>query len=149
MSTSQDPLILTYIGDDSWSRPVYRDQFQHLWKDTDCGRHDVPSLHPSVNDEFEGEPDMPIQREFILVGAKKSEDKRFQYMMLDRLRCDCDYYLGYGNRNEDILCGTPQEHIECMKKRWLEFADNEKPERLTWEQILEYERQMCTTPDKT
>ncbi|ARE60567.1 hypothetical protein I5Q82_16265 [Acutalibacter muris] len=103
MKSPQDPLTLTYIGDDSWSRPVYRAQFQHLWKDTDCGR----------------------------------------------LRCDCDYYLGYGNRNEDILCGTPQEHIECMKKRWLEFADDEKPEWLTWEQILEYERQMCTTPDKT
>ena len=86
MSTSQDPLILTYIGNDSWSRPVYRDQFQHLWKDTNCGKCDVPSLHSSSNDEFDGEPDMPIQQEFVLVGAKKSESKSFQYMMLDRLR---------------------------------------------------------------
>ena len=145
MSSSQSRLILKYIGEDSWSRPVYRDQFVHLWKDTGCGRYDTPTLCSAVNDEFDGEPDMPIQHEFVLVGAKENEDKRFQYAMLDRLRCDCDYYLGYGNRNDNNLWGgTPQEHIECMKKRWLEFAENEKPQWLTWEQILEYERKMCT-----
>lgn len=145
MSSSQNPLILTYIGEDFWSRPVYRDQFQHLWKDVSCGESGSPSLHSSVNDEFEGEPDMPIDQEFTLVGAPEDDEKSSQYMMLDRLRCDCDFYLGYGNRNtRNLWWGSPQAHIENMKKRWLEFADNEKPQWLTWGQILEYERQMCS-----
>lgn len=147
MSSLQDPLILKYIGEDSWSRPVYKDQFQHIYKDVNCGRS-APSLFSSVNDEFDGEPDMPIDREFHIVGIEVKKDKRFEYMMLDRLRCDCEYYLGYGNRNAKILIdGSPQAHIENMKKRWLEFAEDEKPQWLTWEQILEYEKQMCAVPE--
>ena len=88
---------------------------------------------------------MPIDQEFTLVGTPEDDEKSFQYMMLDRLRCDCDFYLGYGNRNtRNLWWGSPQAHIENMKKRWLEFADNEKPQWLTWGQILEYERQMCS-----
>jgi len=30
-------LVLKYIGEDAWSRPVYQDQFKHLWKDVDLG----------------------------------------------------------------------------------------------------------------
>ena len=65
--------------------------------------------------------------------------------MLDRYRCDCDYYLGYGNRNTDVLSSKDErEHIESMKKMWLNFPDGEKPKWLTWDQILEYEKAMCT-----
>lgn len=137
-------LELTYIGEDCWSRPVYQDQYGHLWKDIELGENDNPSLYSVVNDEFEGEPDSHIRRPFIIHQKPPSQKKRFQYMMLDRWRSDCDYYLGYGNRNPSRLCAdTPQEHIEAMKKLWLSFAEDEKPEWLTWEQILEYEKQMC------
>jgi hypothetical protein len=30
-----------------------------------------------------------------------------------------------------------------MKAMWLSFSEGEKPEWLTWEKILEYEKQMC------
>ena len=30
-----------------------------------------------------------------------------------------------------------------MKTLWLGFSEAEKPEWLTWEQILNYEKQMC------
>ena len=30
-------------------------------------------------------------------------DDTFRYQLLDRLRMDCDYYLGYGNRNPRYL----------------------------------------------
>lgn len=30
-------------------------------------------------------------------------DKQFRYMMLSRLKMDCDYYFGNGGRNPDIL----------------------------------------------
>ncbi|MFN2891883.1 LPD11 domain-containing protein, partial [Escherichia coli] len=45
---------------------------------------------------------------------------------------------------KNLWWGSPQTHIEDMKKRWLECADDEKPQWLTWEQILEFERQMCS-----
>lgn len=138
-------LELKYIGEDFWSHPVYQDQFGKLWKDVELGDGEHPSLYSSVGNEFEGEPHMPIRKKFILQPTGlPSKEKRFQYMMLDRWRSDCDYFLGYGNRSLNRLCAdAPQEHIDAMKKLWLGFAENEKPEWLTWEQILEYEKQMC------
>lgn len=137
-------LELKYIGEDYWSRPVYQDQYGHLWKDIELGDNDNPSLYSSTNDDFDGEPDTPIRRQFVIVQKPPDRKKQFQYMMLGRWKSDCDYYLGYGNRNPGRLCAdTPQEHIEAMKKLWLSFAEDEKPEWLTWEQILEYEKQMC------
>lgn len=51
--------VLEYIGMDSWSRPVYRDQAGKLYKDTDPRGHVPPSLCSALNNEFEGEPDIP------------------------------------------------------------------------------------------
>ena len=70
-------------------------------------------------------------------------NSEFEYMMLDRLKHDCDYYLGYGNRcAKHLWANTEKEHIEYMKQLWNGFSDVHKPEWLTWEQILEYEKQM-------
>ena len=90
-----DTLKLKPIGTDSWSRPVYEDQNGRLWKDITLGRN-KPNLCSAVNNAFDGEPDLPIRRPFIILSNKEqiNEDKRFQYQMLDRYRCDCDYYLG-------------------------------------------------------
>jgi len=77
------------------------------------------------------ERDLPIRRPFIILSDKEqiNEDKRFQYQMLDRYRCDCDYYLGYGNRNPDVLSSKEERgQIESMKRMWLSFPDGEKPE---------------------
>lgn len=68
----------------------------------------------------------------------------FRYQLLSRLKSDCDYYLGYGNRNPNCLWGeTEVEQIKAMKALWKSFVYEDKPEWLTWEEILEYERQMC------
>jgi len=70
-------------------------------------------------------------------------NKKFQYQMLDRMRSDCEYYLGYGYRDAKCLWSLDEkEHIQNMKDLWNNFGDNEKPEWLTWEQILEYEKEM-------
>lgn len=139
-------LELDYIGEDFWSRPVYKDQFGKLWKDVELGQGTQPSLHASTGNEFDGEPDFPIEKEFIVRSAPKiDEEKRFRYMMLGRWKSDCNYYLGYGNRNPSRLCAdTPKEHIDAIKKLWLSFAEDEKPEWLTWEQLLQYEKEMCS-----
>lgn len=71
-------------------------------------------------------------------------EPKFRYMMLDRMRQDCDYYLGYGNRNaKQLWAGDEKAQIENMKALWNSFPEEDKPEWLTWEDILEYEKQMC------
>jgi hypothetical protein len=76
------------------------------------------------------------------VNLKHSDDK-FYYMLLDRLRQDCEYYLGYGNRNaKHLWAENEKEQIEKMKELYNGFSDNGKPEWLTYEQILQYEKLM-------
>jgi NAD(P)H-flavin reductase len=68
---------------------------------------------------------------------------KFNYQMLGRLKSDCDYYLGYGNRNKKHLYyHDEQEHINEMKKLYNSFPDDKKPEWLTYEEILNYEKAM-------
>lgn len=71
-------------------------------------------------------------------------EPRFRYMMLDRLRQDCNYYLGYGNQNPNSLWANDEKaQIENMKALWNTFPTDDTPEWLTWEDILEFERKMC------
>ncbi|MBD7970268.1 LPD11 domain-containing protein [Paenibacillus gallinarum] len=77
-------------------------------------------------------------------GILKS-DATFRYMMLGRFQSDCEYYLNNGNRNTNILWALDEkEHIDNMKKLHNSFAEDDKPEWLTWEQILDYERKMLS-----
>jgi len=73
----------------------------------------------------------------------QNEALKFNYQMLNRLQSDCKYYLGYGNRcKKHLYYNTEQEHIDAMKKLYNSFPADQKPEWLTWEQILEYEKEM-------
>ena len=91
----------------------------------------------------------PYNDEMFMVGHDQvyyeplPKDKAFQYSMLGRLKSDCDYFLGYGNGYEPHLwAGTVEKQIAEMKRRWLEFDEDEKPEWLTMEDIENYERRM-------
>lgn len=68
-------------------------------------------------------------------------DNSFNYMLLSRLKSDCDYFLGFGGRSErNLWAGNVQEQIEKMKELW--HSVEAKPEWMTLEQINEYEAQM-------
>jgi len=70
-------------------------------------------------------------------------DEKFRYQLLGRMESDCKYFLGYGNRHEkDLWAGNVTNQIKYMKDIYNSFADDEKPEWLTFNQILEYERKM-------
>lgn len=70
-------------------------------------------------------------------------EPRFRYMMLDRMRQDCNYYLGYGNKNpKNLWAGNEKDQIENMKALWNSFIDEDKPEWLTWEEINELAKRM-------
>ncbi len=64
-----------------------------------------------------------------------------QYMLLSRLQSDCDYFLGFGIGNiKHLWAGNVPEHIFEMKKLWNELTV--KPEWLSFEEILNYEKEM-------
>lgn len=71
-------------------------------------------------------------------------DEQFRYMLLDRMRTDCEYFLGNGNRLAKNLWALDEvDHIACMKALWNSFGENGKPVWLSYEKILDYEKQMC------
>lgn len=73
-----------------------------------------------------------------------TRDDTFRYMLLNRIQCNCEFYLGYGYRNPHCLWAENEmEQIVIMKRLWNSFSEDGKPEWLTWEQILEFEKEMC------
>ena len=65
-----------------------------------------------------------------------------EYLLLSRLKADCDYFLGAGGRVEKHLwAGNVREQIAKMRE--LYAALPEKPEWLTSEDIDRYESQMA------
>ena len=72
-----------------------------------------------------------------------SNNQEFIYRLLSRLQSDCEYYLGHGGRSpRNLWALNEKEQIENMKDLWNQLE--EKPEWLTYEQILEYESKMIT-----
>lgn len=70
-------------------------------------------------------------------------DDKFRYMLLSRMKSDCDYYLGNGSRHaKHLWAGDEVKQIVYMKALWNSFGENDKPEWLTYEQILEYEEKI-------
>ena len=63
-------------------------------------------------------------------------------MLLDRLRADCDYFLGAGGRSEKHLWAG-SVYAQIKKMRELYDALSEKPEWLTAEAIDRYAAQMA------
>lgn len=72
-----------------------------------------------------------------------SHDMAFRYRLLDRMRADCDYYLGngrlYGNH---LWAGDEERQIKYMKAIWKSFPADQKPEWLGYKDILIYEQRM-------
>lgn len=65
---TRENLELVYVGDDSWDRPVYKDKSGNLYKDTSLGQGNnlKSSLYTANNNEFEGEPNFPIDKNVIV-----------------------------------------------------------------------------------
>lgn len=52
-------LVLNYKGRDSWDRPVY-EAGGRLYVDVEPRKDREPKICTKYNNEFDGEPDMPI-----------------------------------------------------------------------------------------
>ena len=68
---------------------------------------------------------------------------KFRYMMLSRMKSDCDYYLGNGNKSTNHLwAGNEVDQIANMKALWDTFDPEDKPEWLTLDELIDYSRKM-------
>ena len=73
--------------------------------------------------------------------VKDSSSDSFKYQMLDRLKSDCEYFLGNGNKYPSSLyMKNVDDQIEAMERIW--DLLKEKPEWLTLEQIKELKNKM-------
>lgn len=73
-----------------------------------------------------------------------TRDYSFEYQLLDRLRLDCDYYLGNGHRNPDNLWAkNVTEQIEKMRELYKILPL--EPEWLSMSDISNYEKLMTNT----
>ena len=68
----------------------------------------------------------------------------YNYMLLDRLKQDCEYFLGNGNGNAEhsLWAKDIDEQIAKMKELYNSFTDDQKPEWITMEDIDNYEKKM-------
>lgn len=75
-------------------------------------------------------------------------DSKFGYMLLGRMQSDCEYYLGFGNRNQSRLwAGNKEKQIEYMKRIYESFSDGDEPQWLSMNQIQDYARQMIPSAE--
>ena len=140
-------LILTYLGKDFWDRPVYKDEKDRFFKDVNLG---IGVLDLCTSSCFDGEPITPVcyieslksvEIEITNPPQIESRENKFNYMMLDRLKMDCEYFLGYGKRNiKNLWADNAIEHIEEMKRIYNTL--NKKPKWLIMKQIEKYETEM-------
>lgn len=97
----------------------------------------------SLNESFKEELSNKKKLRESSIEDLLKEPKDFKYQLLDRLKQDCEYYLGYGNKNAKYLWSkNEKQQIEDMKALYNSFKDDEKPEWLTMENINNYAKEM-------
>ncbi len=140
-------LILEYPGMRDFSdNKIYKDAEDTYFSKNDYG--DIIYIGKDIDNNPYGSIkniDKYKDLEVVTVGDENlpTEAERFNYMMLDRLRMDCDWNLGSGKiYGQRIWADTMAEHIAEMKRLYNSFTDDKKPEWLAWEQILEYEKKL-------
>ncbi|MEG1663632.1 MAG: LPD11 domain-containing protein, partial [Clostridia bacterium] len=73
----------------------------------------------------------------------KKESEKMRYMFLDRLKSDCNYFLGYGNGClKHLWAGEILKQIELMKIYYNSFSLSKKPKWLKRKDIKRYKKQM-------
>lgn len=85
---------------------------------------------------------MPTKRRRLTMEDWSKKEPKFRYMLLDRLRQDCDFYLRVGGSANCLWADSEKEQIQTMIYIWNSFPDGDKPEWLTMEQIKEFAQRM-------
>ena len=145
-------LLLEYLGEDYLGLPVYKTEDGTMLKDTNCGIGTL-NLHTLTGDDSDDEPNIHISRikkyqglEIVVQGMEDAPtaEESYNYQLLGRLQSDCEYYLGWGGRNSNRLwAGNVESQIAKMKELFNGFSEGKKPKWISYEDILNYEKQMA------
>ena len=123
----RDPTLLYPIF-----RAENREQFERLLNEDERNH----SLRGTA--EVQGQP----VAEEIIPETAQTRDYSFEYQLLDRLRMDCEYFLGAGQHSEKHLWAG-NRHAQIAKMRELYDTVPDKPEWLTPDMINSYEERMA------
>lgn len=126
-------------------KPLTHEQFVKLAKDKGYKSKEEASKYLGYRWDSENWIDDRIKpfskRPKYAKGGGVGDDFEFNYMMLDRLQSDNDYYLKHPNE-KNLWAGNVDKQISEMKKLWNQLPKDKKPEWLSMEDILEYEKKM-------
>ena len=128
----------------------YEDENENLYCEN--GNQNIGEVHLMYCSKDYEEPIREVENleKYELVNNPKDDPSyerekanKHNYMMLDRLRADCDYFLGNGNGFLGHLYYKDiDKHIEEMKKIYNSFSKEEKPEWINLKDIENYQTQM-------
>ena len=140
-------LELTKVGEHHMDGGLYKDKQGNYY--VDCHSEPENGMFGTVyklspSNEPDGEPDVSFDGVIFITNPPSEREKRekafkFDYMMLSRMKADCEYYKTSEHYNHAHF-STIAQTISDMKKRWQKLPKDLKPEWLSWEQILEYEK---------
>lgn len=65
--SQKESLALTFVGWDSWSRPVYKSDHGNLFVDVDPRPDRLPDICSKCCNDFDGEPDTPIAEDMEIM----------------------------------------------------------------------------------
>lgn len=124
--------------------PCYEDENGNIYYDLNDGKNELDlctGAYRTEWDEIYGEPCDRVTEPVECDDPFIRDPREMDYMLLDRMRSDCHYFLRNGNGYEGHLWGGSVEVIcDEMERIWNSLE--EKPEWLSLEQIKEYRRKM-------
>lgn len=134
-----------YIGFGGYMEvPCYEDENGKIYFDENNGRNGLnlyTGAYRTEWDEICGEPNIRVTEPVECDDPFVRHPRELDYMLLSRMKSDCDYFLGNGNGYQCYLWGGSVEVIcDEMERIWNSLE--EKPEWLSLEQIKEYRREM-------
>lgn len=104
-------------------------------EDIDSKYYNKDELYELVEDDIKSQP--------IIDKSILQNDETFRYRLLDRMKTDCNYFLGNGNRLDKFLwAGNVESQIAYMKALYNSFPDDKKPEWISLDDINNYEDAM-------
>ena len=127
--------------------PCYADEIGNIYFDLNNGNGKLDlytGAYRHIGDNsICGEPYAKLEELAECIAPFVRHERQYDYMMLGRLQSDCNYFLGCGNGCEGHLYYKDvNKHCDEMKKLYESFAEDEKPEWLTLEQIEKYRENM-------
>lgn len=138
---------LKYVGFGGYGEyPCYEDENKKVYFDINNGKGGLNIYSGAYKDEFGdicGEPCSKVNEDIECDEPFTRHEREIDYMMLDRLRTDCNYFLGNGNGYDGHLYYKDvNKHCDEMLKLYNSFNDEDKPQWISDKQIEQYRKDM-------